>query len=743
MNRQRGSRDRDGRDARRDNKVDAAREYIVSALRAGNEPLSLAALARKLGIGSAARRRLKSELGVLVAEGTVTRVGGERFAIRSEVPEITVLDVIETGPDDADLFATLPPREGGRAAGLFLLDTGRFAPAPGDRVLARLSARGRERRAHVLRVMEPPPAAIVGVFVAGPRGGTIKPVDRRLKQTPVVRAPDRGGAVDGELVRAELLSDQSLVPRARNVERLGPARGPRAVSLIAVHQHGIPVAFPRAALDEARRAPQPQLGRRADLREMPLITIDGADARDFDDAVFAAADGAGWRIVVAISDVAHYVRPDSALDAAARERGNSVYFPDRVIPMLPPELSDDLCSLKPGAERHCFAAHLWVDGRGRLLRHRFERALMRSAARLTYEQVQAARDGSVDHVTEPIAETVIAPLYAAFGALLAARRHRQALELDLPERKIHLCADGRVERIAPVPRLDSHRVIEEFMVLANVAAAEALEARRQPCMYRIHETPDLAKLEALRPVLSELGLGLPPTGIRARDFNRVLAQVRGAAHERLINELVLRAQSQASYSPQNRGHFGLALTRYAHFTSPIRRYADLLVHRALIGESDADGLGRGAVRDWDEVGAHVSHTERRAMAAERDAFDRYVAEFLTGRVGAEFEATIRGVTRHGLFAALDELGAEGFIPMTRLPQDYYRHDPGRHMLLGRRGGARFRLGDRATVRISEADGLSRSLIFDLVGHRAATPPTVSRATRLPTGKQKPMRRRRR
>ncbi len=737
MRRGTGSR---ARLARRDaEREPVGRQQILAALRRRTEPIKLIELARELGIGSGARRRLKDELGALAAEGAIDRVRGDRYALVADLPEIAVLEV-KSIDRDGELIAALPDRAG--SGGMFRLRIGRHAPNRGDRVLARLATGDGERRAEVLRVLDAAPAAVVGVFSGGPKGGAIKPADRRIKQTPIVRAADRNGAEDGELVRAELVPDRSLaVPRARIVERLGPARGPRAVSLIAIHQHGIPVAFPDAARAEARRIRPIELGRRADLRDLPLVTIDGADARDFDDAVFAAPARDGWQIVVAIADVAHYVKPAGALDAAARERGNSVYFPDRVVPMLPPELSDDLCSLRPSQDRFCIAAHLAIDSHGRLLRHRFERALMRSAARLTYEQVQAARDGIPDCTTAPLAATVIGPLYGAFAALTAARNQRQAIDLDLPERKIHLGRDGRVERIAPVPRLDSHRVIEEFMILANVAAAEALEQRRQPCMYRIHEPPDPVKLEALRPVFGELGLALPPVGIKARDFNRILAQARGAAHERLVNELVLRAQSQAIYSPHNRGHFGLALQRYAHFTSPIRRYADLLVHRALLGEQDEDGIGRRGARDWDELGAHVSRTERRAMAAERDAFDRYVAEFLADRVGAQFEATIRGVNRFGLFAALDELGAEGFIPAARLPADFYRYDPDRHILTGRRGGVQFRLGDRVTVRLAEAEALTASLIFDLLDHRPGAPAVARRAPHLQIGKGKSRHRR--
>ncbi|HEY7609007.1 MAG TPA: VacB/RNase II family 3'-5' exoribonuclease, partial [Alphaproteobacteria bacterium] len=504
--------------------------------------------------------------------------------------------------------------------------------------------------------------------------------------------------------------------------------------LIVVHQHGIPVEFPAAARAEAERARPVELGDRADLRQLPLVTIDGADARDFDDAVFAAPDDdpkneGGWRITVAIADVAHYVRPGSALDRAARERGNSVYFPDRVVPMLPEELSNDLCSLRPHEDRACLAAHMRIDAEGEMFEHRFERGLMRSAARLTYEQAQQAEDGAADEVTGPLIERSIRPLYRAYAALAAARVRRHVLELDLPERKIELDKDGRVLRIATPKRLDSHRLIEEFMILANVAAAEALEAKRQPCMYRIHEPPDLSKLEALRPVLKELGASLPPTGLRARDFNRVLEQTKDSPHKRMVHELVLRAQSQAQYSPVNRGHFGLALRRYAHFTSPIRRYSDLLVHRALLGPEAPGGVGRRDAGGWDDLGEAISKAERRAMAAERDANDRYIAAFLSDRVGAQFDGTVNGVQRFGLFVTLDESGADGLLPVGALPRDYYRHDPERHALTGRATGRTFHLGDAVTVRLEEADPITGSLAFGFVAHTPARPPMRSPSPR--------------
>jgi ribonuclease R len=705
------------------------RDALLAFVRESKNAVTLRDVQRAFGVRSAARRLVQDTLNQLAGEGAIERVRGQIYRARRRLPEVAVFEITRIDAD-GDVFGTIDERGLDDAGQEFRVVTGRHAPSRGDRVLARLMLRdGGEPRAQILRPLERTREFVVGVFEGEHRGGgTIRPADRRLRDHPVVHAGDRGGAEHGELVRAQLIRERPLgPPRGRIIERLGPAYGPRAASLIVVHQHAIPVEFAKEVRAEAERAKPVELGNRADLRQVPLVTIDGADARDFDDAVFATPDGdpdnkGGWRLTVAIADVAHYVRPGSALDRAARERGNSVYFPDRVVPMLPEELSNDLCSLRPREDRACLAAHMRIDAEGEMFEHRFERGLMRSAARLTYEQAQRAQDGAPDDVTGPLMARAIGPLYGAYAALAAARARRSVLELDLPERKIELGPDGRVLRISTPMRLDSHRLIEEFMILANVAAAEALEAKRQPCMYRIHEPPDLAKLEALRPVLKELGASLPPAGLRARDFNRVLEQMRGSPHQRMVHELILRAQSQAQYSPVNRGHFGLALRRYAHFTSPIRRYSDLLVHRALLGPEAPGGIGRKEAAGWVDLGEAISKAERRAMAAERDANDRYIAAYLSDRVGAEFEGTVNGAQRFGLFVTLDETGADGLLPVGALPRDYYVHDPDRHALTGRATGRAFHLGDAVTVRLEEADAITGTLAFGFVAHTPARAP---------------------
>ena len=501
-------------------------------------------------------------------------------------------------------------------------------------------------------------------------------------------------------------------PRVRIAERLGAADAPGAISLISIASFEIPHVFPPEALAEAAAAKPADAAGRVDLRALDLVTIDGSDARDFDDAVWAEPDSdpgnaGGWHLVVAIADVAHYVTPDSALDREARERGNSVYFPDRVVPMLPEALSNGLCSLKPAEDRACLAADMWIDRDGRKLRHSFARAIMRSAARLTYEQVQAARDSSNEL---PIAKARLDALYGAFAALDRARESRGALALDLIEYRVVLDANGAPIAVQPRQRLDSHKLIEEFMILANVAAAEELEARRRPSLYRVHDAPLPDRLDALRQALVDIdvpGLALAKGQvIRPELFNRVLARVAGRPEAPVVNDLVLRAQAQAVYSPDNIGHFGLALRRYAHFTSPIRRYADLMVHRALLGESQSPQM-------LDTIGKHVSATEREAAAAERAALERYRALLLGNRIGEAFEGRVNGVQRFGLFVTLAGIGADGLLPIASLPPDFYRFDAMRQKLSGRHSRRSFGLGDSLSVRLAEADPIGGRLVFRL------------------------------
>ena len=680
-------------------------------------------IARAFGIRGNDRAALTELLRALEEEGALE---GRRKRRRpaGTLPSVTVLEV--DGLDEDGALTARPTRwEEPDPPPPITLDPaprGVREPGEGDRVLARLRpAPDGGYLARPMRVLDDRPRRVVGVFRADGRGGgTIEPAERRARRDVAVSAEDSAAARSGELVVAETLEGRRLgLTEARVVERLGDVNAPGAISLAVIHAHGLPVRFPDAALAEAEQAAAPGLDGRADLRALPLVTIDGADARDFDDAVWAEADSApdnagGWRAVVAIADVAHFVRPGSALDKAARERGNSAYFPDRVVPMLPEALSAGLCSLKPGEDRACLAAHLRIGADGALRDWRFERALMRSAARLTYEGVQEVADGEGDGLPEP-ARAAIPALYGVYGALRAGRERRGALDLELPEREIALADDGTVAHIGFARRYDSHRLIEELMIAANVAAASALETKHAACMYRVHDRPDTAKLETLREFMRSRGIALPRGGaVRPDTFNRFLALLEDPRDVGVASLMILRAQAQAEYSPRNIGHFGLGLARYAHFTSPIRRYADLLVHRALI---DAYGLGPGGsggggADGLELVGTHISSTERRAQSAERDAQDRYCAAYLAQHTGAEFAGRIAGVTRFGVFVALDETGAEGLVPARTLGAGRPRFDARRQTLDA--GGRMLRLGDPVVVVLEEAEPMSGGLTFSLV-----------------------------
>jgi ribonuclease R len=584
--------------------------------------------------------------------------------------------------------------------------------APGDRVLASLRSLGPGKyQGRTISRQSESPSRILGVFRPGHPDGRIVPTDRRAKAKWRVPHGQEAGAEAGELVLAEPLPHHRLgLQPARVMDRLGKMGDARSISLIAIHTHDIPVAFPDDALIEASHARAVPLGSREDLRDIPLITIDGEDARDFDDAVFAEPDGDGFRLIVAIADVAWYVRPGTALDRAARTRGNSVYFPDRVVPMLLEALSNQWCSLLPREDRGCLFVEMRVDNAGRKLSHRFGRGLMRSAARLTYERVQHAVDTNSDLIVNP------RPLYDAFHALLEARIARGTLDLDLPERKVTLGPTGQVLSVSPRPRLDSHRLIEEFMVLANVAAAEELERLAHPVVYRVHAPPTDEKLAALRGFLHGHGISLHSGNqIHPRDLDRVLRKVAGTPEAQLVNEVMLRSQSQAAYSPDNIGHFGLALTRYAHFTSPIRRYADLLVHRGLIAllRLGPGGLGEKEAASFADTAAHITSTERRAALAERDAIDRYLAAFMADKIGMRFTARISGVTRFGLFVTVPDSGATGLVPMSALPDDYWHHDEMEQTLTGSRTRQVFRLAQDVEVRLTEADPVTGSLVFQI------------------------------
>jgi ribonuclease R len=684
-------------------------------------------IARAFGIKGSARIDLKRMLKELEAEGHLTK-RKRTYRDPDTLPPVTVCRVV--GPDaDGDLM--LEPAEwSGEAAApviLFLAKSGDPALAQGDRVLCRLAKVSGEDHAYEARLIRrigEAPDRILGVFKSSSEGGRVLPIDKGSDKEWRVPAGATMKAKDGELVEAQQTGPKSRMglPEAKIVSVLGDPTAAKAVSLIAIHEHGIPDVFPDEVIAEAEAAKPVELGKREDLRELPLITIDPWDARDHDDACFAEADtdkkNPGGHIVwVAIADVAHYVPPGSKLDTEARKRGNSTYFPDRVVPMLPDALSGDLCSLHEGVDRACMAVRMVLDADGNKLSHRFTRGLMRSPASLNYEEVQAAMDGDANDKVAPLLEGVIRPLYAAYKALTKARTRREPLNLDLPERQIVLDEDGRVTSVAFRDRLDAHKLIEEFMVLANVAAAEELKAKKSPLIFRVHEEPGPEKLEALREIAQASGFTMAKGQVlKTSHLNRLLKQAADTEHAELMNISALRSMTQAYYAPENFGHFGLALQNYAHFTSPIRRYADLIVHRALIAAHGwgNDGLTAEDAARLKETGEVISQTERRSMTAERDTTDRYLASYLAERVGTEIEGRIAGIARFGVFVKLDETGADGLVPIATLGREYFRHDAEKQTLIGEKSGLELKLGQRVLVRLAEAIPVTGGLTLELL-----------------------------
>nr|WP_029584713.1 ribonuclease R [Bradyrhizobium sp. URHD0069] len=718
------------------------RDAIVAFIRAHPGKIGTREIAREFGLKNADRAELRRILRELSDQGTIAK-RGRKITETAALPATVMVDI--TGRDsDGELIATPtewdevesgePPKirihvprrpQPGTAAGV------------GDRALLRIEkldeGDGAAYRGRVIKVIDHAKTRVLGIFRSLPGGGgRLVPVDKKQagRELNIAKA-DANGAEDGDLVSVDLVRSRGFGLASGKVkERLGSLASEKAVSLIAIHSHEIPQAFSPAALRESEEAQPATLKGREDWRDVPLVTIDPPDAKDHDDAVHAEPDTdpnnkGGYIVNVAIADVAFYVRPGSALDRDALTRGNSVYFPDRVVPMLPERISNDLCSLVPGEPRGALAVRMVIGADGRKRSHSFHRVLMRSAAKLHYTQAQAAIDGRPDDTTGPLLDPILKPLYDAYAVAKRARDERDPLDLDIPERKILLKPDGTVDRVIVPERLDAHKLIEEFMILANVAAAEMLEKKALPLIYRVHDEPTLGKVHALQEFLKTLDLPFAKSGaLRPSLFNRVLMQVKGHDSELLVNEVVLRSQAQAEYAAENYGHFGLNLRRYAHFTSPIRRYADLVVHRALIRGL---GLGEGALPETEtpetlsEVAAQISVTERRAMKAERETADRLIAHFLADRIGATFQGRISGVTRAGLFVKLTDTGADGFIPIRTLGTEYFNYDEARHALVGSRSGAMHRLGDVVDVRLVEAAPIAGALRFELLSEGRVMP----------------------
>ncbi len=693
-------------------------------------------IARAFGIKGSAKIDLKAMLKELAEEGLIEK-SGKRIKPAGALPSVAAIDIIGRDrnggligrPANPGDYSGEPPkvelrpqrRDKGPSAGV------------GSRVLARLrpdDGDGPTYTGSIVKLLEREVKAELGILRKAGDGFRLMPLTKNQDER-IVSSDDLNGAEDGDLVEIEPLRSGRRnhglkAGRVRQV--VGSAITEKAASMIAIHANGIPHIFPEAVLKDAEAAKPVSLKGKAnnvaatheDWRDLPLITIDPADAKDHDDAIHGMPDPekeGGYIATVAIADVSYYVRPGSAMDREALTRGNSVYFPDRVVPMLPEKISNELCSLREKEDRPALAVRMWFDSNGRKTRHRFHRILMRSHAKLSYQEAQNATDGITNDKTAPIAETIIQPLWETYHCLKRGRQRRAPLDLDLSERKILLKQDGTVDRVIVPERLDAHKLVEEFMIQANVCAAETLEEKKQRLIFRTHDSPSLDKLEALREFLKGVGLSLAKSGsLRAANFNQILHAVEGLDHEELVNQVVLRSQSQAEYSPENIGHFGLNLTQYAHFTSPIRRYADLIVHRALVKVLD---LGPGGLTPEEEklldiIATDVSMTERRAMQAERDTKDRLIAAHLSERIGDRFSGRINGVTRAGLFVTLADTGADGFVPISKISEEYYHFDPATHSLIGDQSRLAYQVGQEVEVKLVEAAPIAGALRFDML-----------------------------
>ena len=701
---------------------------LLSFIASMREPLSKRDLTQVFKIKGDERRPFKAMLSQLEKDGLIVRQPGQRYSVPEGLPAVTIIEVIDIDLD-GDVFAR-PVDWNEELQGphprIEVLPGKKGHPAPtlGARVLARIRKTNSQvgYEAVPIKSLDEATGRVMGLVVQQKKGFVLRPTDRKSKHDFEIPQADLNGASDGDLALGEVQPSRGMkLKKVRIREVIGREDDPRAISLIALHEAGLNEDFPHDVLKEAQGLDVPSLKGREDLRDIPLVTIDGADARDYDDAVFAEPDKdpknpGGWHLIVAIADVSYYVREGSALDREAWKRGNSTYFPDRVVPMLPENLSNGLCSLMPRVERACLAMHMWINKDGKLIGQKCVRGLMKSAERLVYEQVQAAKDGQIDDATDPLMQHVIEPLYKVYEILDKARQERGALDLDLPERQILIDEKGNMTGVKTRSRVDAHKLIEEFMILANVAAARALEGKKAACVYRVHDRPASDKLDSARQFLDSFGLNLPSSISKPKQVNHLLTQAKSHPYSHLISMMVLRTQSQAVYAPSNIGHFGLALEKYAHFTSPIRRYADLVVHRSLIDAYNLGpgGLTKGEEARLEETCEHISTTERNSSNAERSAVDRFTAAYLEDKIGAEFNGVINGVTRFGLFVTLDDIGADGLVPIRTLPNDYFIHDEEQHALIGRKTRIIFRLGAQVRVKIVEAERVSGSTVFEII-----------------------------
>ena len=714
-----------------------SRKQIIDFISSSDQPAGKREIARAFGLKGNDKIALKKLLNDMGDEGLIETARGRAFNKVGGVPKVTVLKVVEAD-DDGNIWATPEQWEADTPAPKIRVieKRGKSALGIGDRVLARTEERGERFVAHPLKKIARKAELVLGVLRKEGSRFWLTPVEKKERRELPVSDTRDGDA--GDLVLCEV-SGRGRQVSAKVDAVLGDPFAPKSFSLIAIHKYELPHEFSDAVVEEAKKVAKQPLGDdREDLTHLPIVAIDPADARDHDDAIWAAPDDdpdnkGGWSAIVAIADVSFYVRPDSALDKSARARGNSVYFPDRVVPMLPEELSADICSLKEGQVRAAMACHLKVAKDGTVKTWRFSRAKICVAANIAYEDAQAAIDASgeqaIDVASSPcsmpeiggpiaadLVDQALKPLWACWQALLSARERREPLELDLPERQVVLDEKGRITSVAPRDRLDAHRLVEDFMIAANVAAARALEAKKAPVMYRIHEPPSRVKLEALKDYLDTFDIAFTlGQVIKPETFNQILDRVGDAEFRPEIMEQLLRTQMQARYGPERLGHFGLALATYAHFTSPIRRYADLLVHRSLVSayKLGDGGLPPGEADKFDDVGEHISRLERRAMEAERETVDRYVAAYLADQVGQVVMCRITGVQPFGFFATVVDFGGDGIVPVSTIADEYFRYEEKTQQLIGEDSGTSYRMGQKIRLKIVESNPVTGGLRFAL------------------------------
>ena len=689
-----------------------SRDEILAAMEQDGQPLRLEVLAPRFGIRTEQHRRaLEARMRAMVRDGQLLRNRADEYCLTGHLDVVT-----GTVLAHRDGFGFLRPDDG--SSDLYLEARQMKLLWDGDRVAARANETSRGREGHVVEILARGKQRIVGQF-RSERGidSVLESGDSRT-EVLIARGESRG-AKAGEVVAVDVLEYPSKTSHAvgRVVEVLGRKDTPGIDTDVAILAHGIPNEWPAEALKEARswsaEVPENAKHGREDLRSVPLVTIDGADAKDFDDAVYCEPQGDGWRLLVAIADVSHYVRADSPLDKEARSRGTSVYFPDRVVPMLPEELSNGLCSLNPHVDRLCLVCEMHVTRAGEVTRSQFYDAVMRSAARLTYVDAAgmlvAARPRGAHGELKP----QLQHLNAVYEAFAAVRKQRGAIDFDLPESKIELDERGQVKSVRTAERLVTHKIIEECMIAANVEAAKRINKGRIPSLYRVHEGPDADRLEELVAFLRTFGHKVNPAKLSPKEINRILASVVGKPEEELVETVVLRSMKQARYQPNNVGHFGLALGAYAHFTSPIRRYPDLLVHRAIkhLNDKRSPKGFRYGLEEMDRLGEHTSRTERRADEATREVAERLKCIYLKERVGDTFDVVISSVVPFGLFVRLPEIQADGLVHVTSLPRDYYHKDATGTVLKGERSGREYRLTETLQVRLVAVNVEERKVDF--------------------------------